>query len=64
MVGLCDVPLREFENIIAVSCPHANVMHAQAGAGYLNDWNFSDKERTIPPSKKRSDTKYVDERDD
>jgi len=34
------------------------------GAGYLNDWDFSDKERPMPPSKKARSTKYVDERAD
>ncbi len=34
------------------------------GAGYLNDWDFSDKERPMPPSTKARSTKYVDERAD
>lgn len=31
-----------------------------AGAGYLNDWNFHDKER--PMSEKKDDTLYENER--
>lgn len=34
-----------------------------AGAGYLNDWNFADKERPISEKPKDS-TKYVDEKKD
>ncbi|KAL9082837.1 MAG: hypothetical protein Q9165_008765 [Trypethelium subeluteriae] len=34
---------------------------AYAGAGYLNQWDFSDKER--PMSEKRKETTYVDEKD-
>lgn len=33
-----------------------------AGAGHLNGWDFSDK--TKPTSQKKSNTKYVDEKDE
>lgn len=33
----------------------------QAGAGYLNNWNFADKEVDSPPSDKPTPTKYVNE---
>ena len=34
--------------------------YLSAGAGYLNNWSFADKE--APQSEKSEDTKYVDER--
>lgn len=34
----------------------------QAGAGYLNNWNFDDKIAPAPPSSKQKRTKFVDER--
>lgn len=33
-----------------------------AGAGYLNAWDFSNKERPAPPPTKGQDTKFVDEK--
>lgn len=33
----------------------------QAGAGYLNNWNFADKEVNYPPKDKPTPTKYVNE---
>lgn len=38
--------------------------YLSAGVGYLNDWNFADKERPVPPTAKSHHTKYVDEKDD
>ncbi|KAI9740381.1 MAG: hypothetical protein M1834_004961 [Cirrosporium novae-zelandiae] len=35
--------------------------YLSAGAGYLNDWNFDDKEEPTPPSTKGKETKFVDE---
>ncbi|KAI9888641.1 MAG: hypothetical protein M1814_006581 [Vezdaea aestivalis] len=49
--------------------PHCSLVGAkflkclQIGAGYLNQWNFKDKESTVPPSAKVTDTKYVNEAD-
>jgi len=34
---------------------------AQAGAGYLNDWDFNSKEMPKPPSTKSSETNMVNE---
>ena len=34
---------------------------SQAGAGYLNNWNFADKEVNYPPKDKPTPTKYVNE---
>ncbi|TGO82113.1 hypothetical protein BPOR_0919g00060 [Botrytis porri] len=36
--------------------------YLSAGAGYLNDWNFSDKE--VEKSPKGKGTKYVDEKEE
>ncbi|KAI9743537.1 MAG: hypothetical protein M1818_002851 [Claussenomyces sp. TS43310] len=35
--------------------------YLSAGTGYLNNWNFADKEIDSPPSSKSKDTLYVDE---
>jgi len=35
--------------------------YLSAGAGYLNGWDFSKKDRNVSPSRKGHDTKYVDE---
>ncbi|KAI9838649.1 MAG: hypothetical protein M1819_004963 [Sarea resinae] len=38
--------------------------YLSAGTGYLNGWNFTDKERHRSPGSKSHPTKYVDEKDD
>jgi benzodiazapine receptor len=37
--------------------------YLSAGVGYLNDWDIKGKEVARPPSSKKSDTLYVDEKD-
>ena len=65
LVELCYLSERMYPVIALEYNPTtADCWKLQAGTGYLNNWNFADKETGTPPSDRGSgvDTKYVNEK--